>query len=164
MRTASKKTLWIMLACALVGAWTLSCKKSECTGPCCPAPISINPLVFEADGGLTNAPAKANLPRLVDLGADKCIPCKMMAPVLKELTKEYEGQLVVEFIDVWKNPDAGKPFNINLIPTQIFFDAAGKELFRHEGFFSKKDILAKWKELGVDLKANESAKAPPPKG
>lgn len=100
-----------------------------------------------------NAPSKANLPRLVDLGADKCIPCKMMAPVLEQLKKEYEGQLQVDFIDVWKNRDAGKPYKINLIPTQIFYDANGNELFRHEGFFSKADILAKWKELGIDLKA-----------
>jgi len=124
----------------------------------------MNALAAEATGTVTNAPAKAKLPRLVDLGADKCIPCKMMAPVLKELTKEYQGRLAVEFTDVWKNPDAEKPYHINLIPTQIFFDAAGKELFRHEGFFSKKDILAKWKELGVDLKEKAgSGKAPPAK-
>jgi thioredoxin 1 len=91
------------------------------------------------------------LPRLVDLGADKCIPCKMMAPILEDLKKEFAGKLQVDFIDVWKNPDAGKQYGINLIPTQIFYDASGKELFRHEGFFSKADILAKWKELGFDL-------------
>jgi thioredoxin 1 len=114
---------------------------------------------------VTNAPAKAKRPRLVDLGADKCIPCKMMAPVLNELKKEYEGRMEVEFIDVWKNADAGKAYKLNLIPTQIFFNAAGKELFRHEGFFSKKDILAKWKELGVDLKGKGgSEKALPAKG
>ncbi len=91
------------------------------------------------------------LPRLVDLGADKCIPCKMMAPILEELKSEYEGTLIVEFIDVWKNPDEAPKYGIKLIPTQIFFDASGKELFRHEGFFSKEDILSKWKELGVEL-------------
>jgi thioredoxin len=58
----------------------------------------------------------------------------------------------VEFIDVWKTPEAGKPYKISLIPTQIFFNAAGKELYRHEGFISKEDILAKWKELGVAFK------------
>ena len=76
----------------------------------------------------------------------------MMFPVLDELKKEYAGKLEVEFIDVWKNPDAGKPYGIEVIPTQIFYDANGKELFRHIGFFAKEDILAKWKELGVDLK------------
>jgi thioredoxin 1 len=91
------------------------------------------------------------LPRLVDLGADKCIPCKMMAPILEKLKKEYAGIFKVEFIDVWKNPNAGKKYGIRIIPTQIFFDIAGKELFRHEGFFSREDILAKWKELSVDI-------------
>jgi thioredoxin 1 len=93
----------------------------------------------------------AGLPRLVDLGSTTCIPCKMMAPILEELKKEYEGRLQVEFVDVMANPDAGRSYQISLIPTQIFFDASGKERFRHEGFFAKEDILAKWKELGVDL-------------
>ncbi len=91
------------------------------------------------------------LPRLLDLGADKCIPCKMMAPILEELKSEYEGTLKVEFIDVWKNPDEAPKYGIKLIPTQIFFDASGKERFRHEGFMSKEDILTKWNELGVEL-------------
>ena len=98
-----------------------------------------------------SAPAPAALPRMVDLGADKCIPCKMMAPILEEMKTTYAGQLEVEFIDVWKNPGAGGQYGIRVIPTQIFFDASGKELFRHEGFYGKEDMLAKWKELGVDL-------------
>lgn len=100
----------------------------------------------------TNAPAVIKLPRLLDLGADKCIPCKKMAPILSELKSNYVGQLEVEFIDVWKNSEAAKPYKVRLIPTQIFYDANGKELFRHEGFYGKADILAKWKELGVELK------------
>ena len=91
------------------------------------------------------------LPRLIDLGADKCIPCKMMAPMLEELKVEYKGRLEVAFIDVWKKPDEAKKYGIKIIPTQIFYDASGKELFRHEGFFSKEDILRKWKEFGVTL-------------
>ncbi|MCJ7669585.1 MAG: thioredoxin domain-containing protein [Dehalococcoidia bacterium] len=91
------------------------------------------------------------LPRLLDLGADQCIPCKMMAPILEELKKEYVGRLVVEFVDVWKNSAEAERYGIKLIPTQIFFDASGKERFRHEGFISKEDILGKWKELGIEL-------------
>jgi thioredoxin 1 len=104
----------------------------------------------------TWAAESTKLPKLVDLGADKCIPCKAMAPILKDLKTEYAGRMDVEFIDVWKSPDAGKAHKIKLIPTQIFFDASGKERFRHEGFFGKEDILGKWKELGVDLKGNAS--------
>ncbi len=118
--------------------------------------IGVSSIALAADGVGTNALATTvtagkNLPRLLDLGANKCIPCKKMAPVLEELKKEYAGKLEVEFIDVWKTPDEAKKYGINLIPTQIFYDAAGKELFRHEGFFGKADILAKWQELGVKL-------------
>jgi thioredoxin 1 len=105
---------------------------------------------------------RAALPRLVDLGAGKCIPCKKMAPILEELKKEYAGRMEVEFIDVWKNPDAGKAYGVEMIPTQIFYDASGKELDRHTGFFGREDILAKWKELGVNLKPE--ARNPKPEG
>ena len=86
------------------------------------------------------AAAEAPLPRLVDIGADKCVPCKKMAPILVELRADYAGIVDVEFVDVWKDPDAGKPYRIRLIPTQVFFDREGKEVFRHEGFFAREDI------------------------
>lgn len=97
------------------------------------------------------APVQKALPKLVDLGADKCIPCKKMASILDALKKDYAGKMDVVFIDVWKEKEEAQKYNINLIPTQIFFSSDGKELFRHEGFFPKEDILAKWKELGVEL-------------
>jgi thioredoxin 1 len=153
MKTAAKKTLLVTTAAFLAAGLVLTHgNRSAQSGCCCPSVLSLSAFAAEASKAApTNAPTKTALPRLVDLGADKCIPCKMMAPVLKELTKEYEGRMRIEFIDVWKNPEAGKAYKIGLIPTQIFFDAAGKELFRHEGFFAKQDILAKWKELGVNL-------------
>jgi len=102
-----------------------------------------------------NKQASTALPRLVDLGAGKCIPCKMMAPILEELKAEYVGKFRVDFIDVWENPEEGKKYGIRMIPTQIFFDAAGKELFRHEGFLSKDDILTKWKDIGVEIETKQ---------
>jgi thioredoxin 1 len=111
-------------------------------------------VVKEANGPLVTtvkAVAPVKLPRFVDLGADKCIPCKMMVPVIDELSKEYKGKLQVEFYDVWKNPVYGQQYGIRVIPTQIFIDPDGKELFRHEGFFSKENILAKWKMFGFDF-------------
>ncbi len=90
----------------------------------------------------------ASLPRLVDLGSVRCQSCLAMVPVLEALTSEYEGRLEVLFIDVWKEPGEADRYGIQLIPTQIFFDSGGKELFRHEGFFSREDIMAKWKDLG----------------
>lgn len=95
---------------------------------------------------------KAPVPRLIDVGADKCIPCIMMAPILEELKKEYAGVLDVEFVDVWKKPGETKKYNVRGIPTQIFYDASGKELGRHLGFISKEDILKKFEQLKVPLK------------
>jgi thioredoxin 1 len=96
--------------------------------------------------------AKATaIPRLVDLGAGKCIPCKAMAPILAQLGKDYAGKLQVEVIDVWQDRAAAEPYRIGMIPTQIFYAADGRELSRHEGFMSREDILARWKELGVAL-------------
>ena len=83
----------------------------------------------------------------------------MMAPILEQLKAEYAGRLRIDVYDVWENQDIGKQFGIRVIPTQIFYDAAGKELWRHEGFISKADILAKWEELGVDLGTGGSAAA-----
>ncbi len=91
------------------------------------------------------------LPRLLELGADKCVPCRMMAPILDQLRRDYPGRLQVDFIDVWKKPEAGEQYGVRVIPLQIFFDAQGREVFRHEGFYAREDILAKWKELGVEL-------------
>ena len=97
--------------------------------------------------------AQKILPKLVDLGAGKCIPCKAMAPILDDLRKTYQGQFDVQFIDVSENPDAATQYSVQVIPTQIFYDAGGVERFRHEGFFAKEDILAKWGELNVALAA-----------
>ncbi len=108
--------------------------------------------VLAAWASAAPAPADpAKLPKLVDLGAGECIPCKKMAPILEEMKKTYAGKLDVEFIDVWETPDAGTKYGIRAIPTQIFFSAEGKELFRHEGFLSMEDILAKWRDFGVIL-------------
>ena len=111
------------------------------------------------DVATTNAPEAQvkvgqALPKLVDLGAKACVPCKKMAPILDELTEEYKGVFDVVFIDVWKpeNQAEAKKYGIKSIPTQIFFDASGKELGRHEGFIPKEEILKKWEELGVKLK------------
>jgi thioredoxin 1 len=86
---------------------------------------------------------------MIDLGATGCIPCKMMAPILEELKKEYAGRADIIFIDVWKEPDQTKKYGIRAIPTQIFFDAGGKEVHRHVGFMDKKQIVEILTRLGV---------------
>ena len=71
---------------------------------------------------------------VVDLGAKTCIPCKMMVPVLDAMEKQYQGKAAIVFIDVRENPEQVTTFGIRAIPTQIFFDKTGKEVYRHEGF------------------------------
>ena len=96
----------------------------------------------------TPKPSSNKLPRLVDLGRGTCIPCKKMAPILEELAKEYKNKMQVDVIDLRDKPEAATEYKIELIPTQIFFDPSGKEIYRHQGFIAKEEILAKWKELG----------------
>lgn len=86
---------------------------------------------------------------LVDLGANACIPCKLMAPIMTKLEKDYQGKAAIVFIDVWKFPEQAKPFNIQVIPTQIFYDKTGQEVSRHEGFMSEKDIVSQLKKMGI---------------
>ena len=93
------------------------------------------------------------LPKLVDIGAKTCIPCKKMAPILEELASDYAGKFDVEFIDVSVDANVARAekYKIKLIPTQIFLDPSGKELWRHQGFLGKEAILGKWRELGYKL-------------
>lgn len=156
MKTPFKILIVLALISAVVGAVVL--KKGRASAES----NLVTPVVAAVVAPVVNSGAKASpataarLPKLLDLGAGKCIPCKAMAPILDGLKKEYAGRMDVEFIDVWQNPDAGKRYGIAVIPTQIFSNADGKELFRHAGFFGKEDILGKWKDLGVDLRGTQS--------
>ena len=104
-----------------------------------------------AQSNTKTPPTVKQLPRIVDVGADKCIPCVMMAPELESLKKEYTGVLEVEFVDVWKKPRAAEPYKVRGIPTQIFYDASGKEIHRHLGYISKSQILETFRKLGIDV-------------
>lgn len=103
------------------------------------------------DAPVVVAPSPSGLPRLVELGSTTCIPCQMMKPVIEELTAEYDGRLEVVFVDVQQDPEQGHQYNVKTIPTQVFLDPSGKELFRHVGVISKEDILAKWEQLGFEF-------------
>jgi thioredoxin 1 len=83
----------------------------------------------------------------------------MMAPILAELDETYAGRFDVEFVDVWEDPGAGAPFRILAIPTQIFFDESGIELHRHEGFYSRAQILQTWRLLGYDFMSGPAPEA-----
>jgi len=94
--------------------------------------------------------AKVPLPKLLDFGAGKCIPCKKMAPILKELSEEYKGRVVIKIIEVYVERELTQVNRIRLIPTQIFFDAKNREVFRHEGFMDEEQIKQVFEKMGVN--------------
>ncbi len=156
MNTPTKLLIVLALAVVVVGAVVLKNHRAS-AGINSPSATPAASGVMADPASDTGPVAAARLPKLIDLGADKCIPCKAMAPILEELKKEHAHRFTTEFIDVWKNPNAGKAFGVEIIPTQIFIDADGKELFRHVGFYGKEDILGKWRELGVDVSGKSAA-------
>lgn len=92
---------------------------------------------------------KSGKPTMVDFGADGCRPCDMMTPILSSVKKDYAGKANVIFVHVRKEPILGARYGIQVIPVQVFFDKSGSEVFRHEGFFPKDQIVAKLAEMGV---------------
>ncbi len=97
------------------------------------------------------AVAPLGRPRLLELGSTRCQACQQMAQVLDALRASQGQRLQVDFVDVFEQPEAYERYKISLIPTQILYDAAGRELYRHVGYFSHDDILAKFRALGVGL-------------
>jgi thioredoxin 1 len=103
---------------------------------------------FTAEAEVPQAPVPGKV-TMVDIGAKECIPCKMMIPIMEELEKDYKDRAAIVFIDVWVNRGAGQKYGIKLIPTQIFYDAKGREMLRHEGVMQKEAIIAELTKLGV---------------
>jgi thioredoxin 1 len=137
-----KRLIWALpvLIAVIAGAamfWTVEGRNT---------PISLK---SGGDSGLQTSTPAAGRVTMIDLGATECIPCKMMAPILEELKKEYAGRADIIFIDVWKNRDAARKYGIRAIPTQIFYDAEGREVHRHTGFMDKKSIVEILTRLGV---------------
>lgn len=87
----------------------------------------------------------------VELGSVNCIPCKKMQPVMASIEKKYAGQVKVTFYDVWKDDAPAKKYGIDLIPTQVFLDAGGKELMRHQGFYPEEDIDKFLQSQGLNI-------------
>ena len=94
-----------------------------------------------ASDAVVNQALASGKPTVVDLGARTCISCKKMAPILEELAGTYRGRANVLFVDVREDSDAAKRFGIQMIPTQIYFDAKGKELKRVIGAADRDDLI-----------------------
>ncbi len=144
------KTKWmialVLAVAAAAVAFALVKPDGSKVSPKAAAPAAGQPL--QAVSQTAGSPSSGRV-TMIDLGADSCVPCKMMAPILDELKREYAGRADIIFYDVWKDPAPAKQHGIQAIPTQIFFDRQGREVHRHVGFMDKKAIVEILTRLGV---------------
>ena len=108
------------------------------------------PLLDMADAQDFKALPVKGMVTMIDLGAKKCVPCKMMAPILAKMEKQFEGKAAIVFIDVWIHNEQARRFGIRAIPTQIFYSETGKEVYRHVGFMDETAIINQLKKMGVE--------------
>lgn len=88
-------------------------------------------------------------PSFVNFGADGCRPCDMMSPIRETIKKKYAGKLNVLFVHVREHQILAARYGVRSIPVQVFYDQAGKEVFRHAGFFPQDEIEKKLAAMGV---------------
>jgi thioredoxin 1 len=115
--------------------------------------VAVAAIFVLKDGGDPVLPADAaetDLPKIVDYGSKMCIPCQEMAVTLDEVKREYKDRVIVEIVDVYENYDLAEAAGVTTIPTQIFYDAAGKEVYRHVGVMTKEEIVAQLELMGID--------------
>ena len=110
--------------------------------------ITVNPPEMDTEDDLKNA-LTSGKPILVDFGANSCLPCRQMRPVLKEVRTEYSEKAKILIIDVYKNQNLAREYKVLMLPTLVFFDSKGKEAFRHVGILEKEKIITKLKEIGM---------------
>ncbi len=103
----------------------------------------------KSEDDLNELPVKGMV-TIIDLGRKTCTQCKMMAPILERLEREYRGKAAIVFINLIDYPKQQYKYKLKALPTQIFFNPSGEEVYRHVGFLSKEDIVAQLNKMGVE--------------
>ena len=152
--TADKKPYWwkigIVVALIVAIGVIVTSKKRSKSDQSYPAISPVNPTAEKSFSNPLEKALRSGRPVLADFGRGTCIPCKAMKPILDELTITYKDRAEILFFDIDKYRDLTNEYQVRLIPTQVFFDKSGNEIWRHEGFLGKDKIIEKLKELGVN--------------
>lgn len=173
-RNWMKIVLPLVIVAVLAGIWVV--KNNEKQTPLEETPVATDNADFALNATELDLEQLKSygLPIMIDFGADSCVPCKEMAPILKELNEKYQDKVIVKFVDVWKDQSMAEGFPLEVIPTQFFFDKEGKPYVpsdpeamqmmmystkdtnehvytAHQGGMNKEQILAVFKELGVEV-------------
>ena len=93
-----------------------------------------------------NEVLNSDLPVIVDFWAEWCAPCFMIAPIVEQIGKEYEGKIKVGRLNVDENPVTAGKYQIMAIPTLLFFNG-GKLIDRVVGVVSKKILVEKIEKI-----------------
>ena len=134
-----------ILSLIISGLFIAGCAPEKSGPAVSPANDTADDLIVTAD----NLDFSKHKVTFIEIGADRCIPCKAMQPIMKEIAEEFQGTIQVVFYDVWKYPEYGQEYGVQIIPTQIFMDSRGREVFRHTGLFPKEDILSMLKDKNL---------------
>ena len=158
-----KRLIILGVAIGIIGSHATGCSEGEgkkATVKTTEAPAQVAKVASEVtevpavDGTQLKQTLSAKKYKMIEFGGRHCIPCKNMQPILLELIQSYGDSVSIVNVYVQDQLQLGRDYQIRLIPTQVIFDKAGKELFRHTGFWDKSDILAKWKELNIIAKGS----------
>jgi thioredoxin 1 len=99
-----------------------------------------------SDASFDGDVVKSDIPVIVDFWAPWCGPCRMLAPVIEEISKEYSGKVKVGKLNTDDNPDTAARYSISAIPTLLFFKG-GQVVDQLVGVHNKSDIKSKLDRL-----------------
>ena len=98
-------------------------------------------------GGQGPAPQKSR-PAIYEFSRKLCPICRETEQVLLEVQGKYGEQFQVRVLYIDEDIKLFRQYQITIVPTQVFLDASGKEVFRHEGLFPREKLVVKLRELG----------------
>lgn len=150
MRKATRLCLIVLLAASALGAPLATAGRADSVQTAAAADKPEKGKVFKTKSlEIDFASRKVTF---LELGSDRCIPCRQMQPIMKEIAASFPEDVLVVFYDVWEDPAPARKYKVQLIPTQIFIDGEGKEFFRHMGLFPKEEILKVLEKKGLKVK------------